>query len=209
MKEQGAGQSPTGHTGPTIRVRMGASPARHTNEIHIDGEALLDDATLARRAQVRRCQEDHLEAAAAGTCIALDCPFAAGECSEVTTYWLLAHRDDEDFVRELADDPTLGRDPQKVTSFVRYELDWMRVAEAIPALRSVAFSHLRGFSLVAQRAQVYRMVMETGTPEVYAGLLRMLYVTGLEVPRELRGGLREHLVRDGIPLGPWEDLLGE
>ena len=51
-------------------------------------------------------------------------------------------------------------------TLVRFERDWMRVVEAIPALRSVAFSHLRGFSLVAQRAQVYRMVMETGTPEV-------------------------------------------
>lgn len=206
MNEQGTGQEPVG-SGPTIRVRMGTTPARRTNEIHVDSASLVDDAALAQRAQIRRCQEEHLEAATAGTCYVLDCPFVAGECSEVATYWLLAHRDDEDFLRELADDPTLGRDPQKVTSFVRYELDWMRVAEAIPALRSVAFSHLHGFSLVAQRAQVYRMVMETGTPEVYAGLLRMLRVTGLEVPEKLKGELREHLVRDGIPLDPWEDLL--
>ena len=206
MSEQGTGQSPTG-SGPTVRVKIGTSSAQRASEIHVDDGALLDDAALARRARIRCCQEEHLETATADTCNVLDCPFFVGECSEVATYWLLAHRNDEDFLRELADDPTLGRDPQKVTSLVRFERDWMRVAEAIPALRSVAFSHLRGFSLVAQRAQVYRMVMETGTPEVYAGLLRMLRVTELEVPEKLRGELREHLIRDGIALDPWEDLL--
>ena len=194
--------------GPTIRVIMGTSKASRGGEIHIDGDLLLDDAALAQRARIRRCQEEHLEAATADTCNVLDCSFDSAECSKAAVDWLIAHRFDERLMRELDDDPTRGRDPKKITSLICMDFDWLRVAEGIPELRSMAFSHLRGFSLVVRRDEMFRFAMEVGTAEAYFGLLRMLRVTGLEIPEELKDELVESLARDGMALEPWEDLLG-
>lgn len=167
----------------------------------------MDDAAM-RRARIRRCQEEHLEAATTDTCNVLDCPFYAGECSEVATDLLLAQKGDQWLMRELADDPTLGRNPQKITSLIDLERDWFRIAQAIPEMRSMAFSHMRGFSLIVRREEVIHLAIEAGTSESYFGLLKMLRVTGLEVPVELQAELKEHLVRDGFSLDGWEDVLG-
>ena len=193
--------------GPTVRVHMGTSEKRPSGELRIDPAWSFDDEALARRAEILRCQREHLSAGLGGTCIMLDCPFELDECPQVATDWLLAHRSDEHLMSELAADPTLGHDPRLITSLIKSERFWMRIARAVPVLRSMAFAHMRGFELIVHREEVFRLAFETGTPLAYEGLLRMLRITGLPVPGHLRPELREHLVSDGIALDEWEDLL--
>ncbi len=201
--ERGRGQ------GPTVRVHMGMPAKRHSNEIRIGGEGPSGAEALAHRAEIRRCQRECLDEGLGGTCLVMDCPFDFGECADVATDWLVAHRDDEALVRGLAADPTLGRDPYEVTSLLTSDRHWMRIARSIPVLRSMAFARMRGYELVVHRDEVFRLALETDTPVAYEGLLRMLRVAGMEVPKELRRELRAHLVGCGIGLDAWEDLLAE
>lgn len=193
--------------GPTIRVKVGASAAQHGCEIRIDPEELASDEALARRAEIRKCQREHLEQGLGGVCLVRDCPYFFGECAEVACDWLLAHRNDEELMRELAENSSLGREPHMITSLLCSDRYWMRIARDIPALRSVAFARMRGYELVVHRDEVFRLAFETDTPVAYDGLLRMLRVTGLKVPKDLRANLKEHLIRCGAELDPWEDLL--
>ena len=110
-------------------------------------------------------------------------------------------------MRELAEHSSLGREPHMITSLLCSDRYWMRIARDIPALRSVAFARMRGYELVVHRDEVFRLAFETDTPVAYDGLLRMLRVTGLKVPKDLRANLKEHLICCGAELDPWEDLL--
>ena len=193
--------------GPTVRVIMGTPVSRRNSEIRIDTDLLQTKKDDTRRADIRRCQQEHLEAEEAETCLVLDCPFDTMECSKVATNWLLAHRGDEQLMHELADDPTFGRNPREITSLVTTDIDWFRIVRAIPELRDIAFSHLRGFALVTNREEVVRLAMETGTPVAFDSLLRMLRLTGLEIPAGLRKELKDQLITCGTDLSLWEGLL--